>query len=723
MTIDNAWHGRVSSLLAPRSVVVLGASNRRHASGNEALANLRARNYPAAQIHVVHPSAQSIDGYRAVQTIADVPVAPDVALVSLPSRAVVSALRELDAHGCRGAILPTAGFNPEEMRDLEEFIETSEMLVHGHNCMGILNVADDIPLWFYDGLLVGLPRGPIALVSQSGSATFLTRAVEGMGFSRVISTGNEIGITSADYLEWLAQDPASAVVGLVIESISDTDRFISAVRSLRVAGKPLVVLKVGRTPGGQRAAMAHTGALVSDDSAFRSFFDLLDVPLVEDYDELATTLQVLATPGLPEACGSRIAVITDSGGEAGLTADIADRRRIPLAQFSAPTVARLSELVPVPAILNPLDAGASPATTDDGYAEAFRVAALDEDVDSVLVVSEMHASMTTQEIEYGVEVLGDAIRAAHSAGKPVLVACSSSTATHPLARRLLAPVPVVRGISNGLVALAAAGRNREQLVMRGMNRPAHLKAPDDLATLRRELSDADGVADGDLSARILAGYGIPRTSSTIVQDADAAVVWAAGRYPVVAKIQSRDISHRSDAGGVVVGIEDEPGLRRALDLIRENVATAAPDARIEGFEIQVHVGDSFEAMIGVVGDPQLGPTIVVGSGGVLVELLADTATALAPVSSQTADDLLRSTRLVTLMDGYRSLAPRTSRAALLDVVERVGWLAHDLDGVLAELDLNPVFVQHDSGEVRIVDVLIVGRQAAAHTELVLAADR
>ncbi len=288
-------------LFRPDRIAVIGASAKRtSAGGNQTIRNLQQSRY-AGVIDVVNPSGGTIEGLPVTQSIADLPP-PDVAFLALPAPAVPDVLEQLAAIGCGAVVVPSSGLTADQEQRIRQIAAQTSMLVHGPNCMGMINANDGIPLWLDEGNLVDVPAGDIALVAQSGSAAiFVARSAAPNGFSKIISTGNEIALAAADYVSWLADDPDTAVIGLVLESIQDPAAFRSAVSKARAAGKPIVVLKVGRTDSGARATTAHTGAIVAPSTAYEALFDELDVPTVADYDELATSLQLLSQlPG--ETC-------------------------------------------------------------------------------------------------------------------------------------------------------------------------------------------------------------------------------------------------------------------------------------------------------------------------------------------------------------------------------------------------------------------------------------
>jgi acyl-CoA synthetase (NDP forming) len=700
---------RIDSLFAPKHVAVIGASARRSdAGGNQAIRNLRGAGFPGT-ISVVNPAGGLIEGLSASTSIADLAgTSLDAALVALPGRAVVQALTELAAIGCSAAVVPSAGLSDEEARAIETFASQSSMLVHGPNCMGVINVTSGVPLWIDEGILMDLPAGDISLVTQSGSAAiFVARSTAPLGFSKIISTGNELGTTTADYVSWLAQDPDTAVIGLVVESIPDAEKFAQAIAAARAAGKTVVALKVGRTALGGLATTAHTGAVLSRDAAYSSLFEYLDVPLVADYDELASSLQCLSVLADRRVLGTRVGVVTISGGQAAITADLAEELGVDLPQFGDSTRHALQELLPDVQVNNPLDAGGSVIADEDAYDRSIMTLADDEDIDAILVVLDAQQTLSKTELEFEDDYVA-AARAASEAHPrlPVVIASSSSVSIHERSLALAGPqLPIVRGIRNALVALRASAGNRSAIGH--PHRPEGLPTAEQVADIRASLIVPGGTT-ADLREQVLTAYGVPVVAAATVADAHSAARWAEKhQYPLVLKIASPDIAHRSDVGGVVLDIRTEAELRRAADTILANVSLEVPEARVDGFEVQEQVGTSFEAFCGYVGDPRLGATIGLGMGGTLVELIADSAEALAPIDSDRAEQLLSQTRLSKLLDGYRNLAPRTPRDAFTDVVSRLSWLATDLGDIISEVDLNPVLIEHQTGRVVVVDSLFV----------------
>ena len=697
-------------LFRPDRIAVIGASSRRSdAGGNQAIRNLQQSRFGGV-LDVVNPSGGVVEGLTVTESIGQL-VAPDVAFLALPATAVPEALAQLEAIGCGAAVVPSSGLSTAQEQEIRQLAAESSMIVHGPNCMGLINVNDGIPLWLDEGNLTDVPIGDIALVAQSGSAAiFVARSAAPSGFSKIISTGNEMALGTADYLTWLADDPDTAVIGLVLESIQDPQAFRDAVSKARSAGKPVVVLKVGRTDGGVRATTAHTGAVVAPRAAYAALFEELDVPTVADYDELATSLQLLAQlpgRGLP---GPRVGIITISGGQAAMAADLAEDLGVELPPLSAQVAGAIAEVLPDVVINNPLDAGGSLEGSGTSYEEALDLMASDPALDSVMVLLDCQSTLNDVEIAYEDEYIVAARKVAgRSDRRPVFVASSSSVNIHERTRTLLdEQLPVLRGIRNALVATKVASRNLRRPV--DAVRPADVPSEGEVATLRSDLSAVDVVLPG-LAHDVLRRYGISFVSRASAPDIEAAVA-AAERigYPVVLKVDSPDIAHRSDVGGVVVGISSTAELVTAATQMLEKVRAACPTATLTGFEIQEQVQDAVEAFTGFVSDPVLGATVAVGSGGVLVELMNDTAIITCPADAGGIRDLIATTNLGKVLGGYRGLVPPTDTAPLADLVSRLSWLAADLGDQLAEADLNPVLVDPGSGRVRVVDALLVRRE-------------
>jgi len=704
----------IDALMRPSSVLILGASARKFASANQALANLTKAGYNGS-IHVVHRDAVTIDGYPTIPAVDQAPNDLDVALVSLPAAAVTAALEQLEERGCKSAVVPSVGLSEKDRAAIRAMTARGRMVVHGPNTIGLVNNADGIPLVFWSDWLTQEARGNVSLVAQSGGATVgVIKSMQRRAISKIIGTGSEWGLTTSDYLKWLAEDPTTSAVGVVLESVVDVGGFIDAVHRLRDTSTRLAVLNVGRTSAGAALATAHTSGLVGRADAYRAFFDELDVPVVDDYDELASVLDCLGTPEMPAAEGKSIAVVTESGGIAALVADLAGDTGSHFATFSPETKTVLAEVLPGSDPLNPFDSGSSVAWTGENFAAAITAIGRDPAVHGLLAVVDAQSGLTENEFAHEREnVEAIALAASQVVGKPFIVASSSSVDVDDRWRSALGVrTPLVRGIRNGLVALDALARNRAPVTLTGQ------VGAEPAGPAQRIVADPETMMPGSLPVgvgrELLEAYGIPLVRSMQVSTPeDAAQAASDLGFPVVIKAVSPDVPHRSDIGGVISGITTPQAAQEAATRIRERVYQAFPSARMDGFEVQEQLTSPFEVMIGSVVDPVFGPVVTVGLGGVLVEVLGDLSLALAPVSEERARFLIDGTRLGSLMNGYRNLVPTHSGDALGACVSAFSRLVSDASPAIVEAELNPVLIDSRTGQVAAVDWLFVATSPKA----------
>jgi acetyltransferase len=695
----------MTALIRPRTIAVVGASPRRQTLGNVALDNLVNHRF-AGTVIPVHSEAPEIAGFAAVPAIEALPDGIDVALASVPAAGVADAVRRLDRSGVRTAIVNTAGFSLAQEAELRQLVQESRILMHGPNCMGLINMSDATPI-YTGGITPRLKRGPVALVAQSGSAAISVINSSTVGFSKIVTIGSEYRVTGADYLHWLAADPDTSVIGMVLESIPDSDHFADAVDRVHDAGKAMVVLKVGRSAVGARATLAHTGALIRNDDAFQAYVERYGIPVVADYEELIASLELLAVNRKRPTHG-KVALMGISGGETALACDICDEIGLPLAVFSEATSSALRTVLPGISGENPADLGASVGRQAGAALAGLSAIMQAKEVGLGVVLQDMQASLPESSHRNYTGHLTTVGELSRAVDKPVIVI---SPTAEIMSERLLAVldgtgVPPLRGLWPGLAAVKGladwAGRRRDQ------RRLADRKLTPERTQLRQAIAGLRGPLPAALIARLLASYGIPVVRSAVARTAEEALTLA-GRvgYPMVVKVASADVPHRSDVGAVQLGIRDASGLRAAVALIERNVRENVPGAVIDGYELQEELVDCVEAMAGYQATPPYGALVIAGSGGVLVELAADKALSLCPVTPAEAAAMVAGTRLGKTLAGYRNLMPRTDTAALAALLSSLSELAADFRDVLTECDLNPVLIRKGSGEVRVVDALLV----------------
>jgi acetyltransferase len=695
----------MDALIRPRTIAVIGASPKRQTLGNVALDNLANYGF-AGTVIPVHAEAAEIAGRPAVPSIEALPDGVDVALASVPAAGVADAVRRLDRKGVRTAIVNTAGFSLEQEAELRQLVNSSRILMHGPNCMGLINLSDATPI-YTGGITSRIRKGPVALIAQSGSAAISVINSTTAGFSKVVTIGSEFRVTGADYLQWLANDDSTKVIGLILESIQDADRFADAVDAVHAAGKSLVMLKVGRSATGARATLAHTGALIRNDDAFKGFVERYGVPVVGDYEELIAALEAFAVVTKRPGRG-RIALMGISGGETALACDICDAIDLPLAEFSEATMAAVRGALPGLPGQNPVDIGQSVGRQQGAALAGLTAVMTAEEVGVGVILQDMQASLPASSHRNYTGHLGTVATLSVVTDKPVVVI---SPTAEIMSEGLLAcldgtGVPALRGLWSGLAAV-------KSLLDWSARRPdarrlADRKLTPGRAELQRKIATLRGSLPRPLVGHLLESYGIPVVKSAVVCSVAEAVA-AAGRigYPMVVKVLSADVPHRSDVGAVQLGIADEAALRAAIALIEKNVREKVPGAVIDGYELQEELIDCLQAMVGYQAAPPYGALTIVGSGGVLVELEADKALSLSPVTVDEADAMVAGTRLGKALGGYRNLIPRTDTAPLAALVANLSSLAADFCDLVPECDLNPVLIRKGSGDVRVVDALFV----------------
>ncbi|MCU4179643.1 acetate--CoA ligase family protein [Bosea sp. BH3] len=705
-------HIDVTPMVKPRSVAIVGASAKRVTQGNVVISNLKSWGY-AGEILPVHPQAEEIDGLRAINSIGEIRDETDLAIIAIPAAHVPSMLQELEASSVRSAIVFTNGFSHDEEAAIRAFGAQSRIIVHGPNCMGLVNFTDSIPLYPSRPSL-RLKPGNVALVAQSGSAAISVMNSTVVGLSKVVTVGSEFQVSAADYIRWLADDDETRVIGVVAESIKSPHALAEAAECVHAAGKSLVVLKVGRSDVGLAATQAHTGALVSDSDAYDSFFRETNIATVSDYDELIASLECAAV-ARRMVRGASIGIVGISGGQTALACDVADAQGVAVAAFEPATVERLRAALPGTSGNNPVDFGATVNVEDRNTPDAMQAVLNDAQVGAVVALQDTQESLNPATLQNYMNILGVYAAAGKSSQTPLVVISPTSENLDPGVRATLLEhgVPLLRGMSPGLRAVGnlALGKPGPAGSWARQHGPRTSPFNPQATSLRAEIAASPGnTLDAALSFGLLHAYGIPVTRSIVVKDEHEAVARKDEiGFPMVVKVASRDVQHRSDVGGVLLDIGNGDELRAAIATIASNVAKALPNATIDGYELQEQLVDAVEAMAGFTDASPFGQMIVLGSGGTLVELLADRAVALGPLKHDEAQAMLAKTRLHRLLSGYRNLMTPTDTAPLVDVAIHLSELASDLGDVIAACDLNPVLVRKGTGEIRVVDALFVRR--------------
>jgi acetyltransferase len=701
----------LARLFEPRSVALIGASERPGKVGTLVFENLLGGGFTGA-IHAVNPKYASVRGVACVPSVAKLPAGVDLAVIATPPATVPGLIEECGRAGITAAVVITAGFG--EMGEAGKALERAVLAkgrLHGvrllgPNCLGLMRPSLGLNATFARGQAI---PGSLALVAQSGAvcAAMLDWATpSGIGFSSVISMGGSSDVDFGEVIDYLASDEKTEHILLYIEGVRDGRRLVS---SLRAAArmKPVIVMKVGRYPAGSRAAVSHTGAMVGRDDVFDAVVRRTGIVRVATAGQLVAAALALASHVSPR--GNRLAVVTNGGGPGVMAADRAAELGITLATLSAPTLGKLQAALPSSwSRGNPVDLiGDADAAR---YRAALAACLADPGVDGVIAI------LTPQAMTDADQAAKAVIEAAKDSSKP-LIACWMGEASVADARRSLraAGLPVFRLPEMAVEAFACLSDfNRNQRALLEAPPPLAHSEPPDLerarAMVATALAEGRSVLGASESKEFLAAFRIPVVRSVDAASALEAVAAAnAAGYPVVMKIRSPDITHKSDVGGVHLGIPDAIGVREAFEAMMATVASRRPDARVAGVTIEPMVNrpHARELMAGVARDPVFGPAIMFGAGGIAIEVLKDRVVALPPLNATLVEDMIHGTKVSRMLEAFRNLPP-VDRAALDAVLLRVSEMATEIPE-LEELDINPLVV--DEKGALALDARVVVRAA------------
>ncbi len=687
---------RLDRLLSPRSLAVVGASPHAGSVGRHVIANIVSAGF-SGPIHVVNPHYGEIEGLATVKSLAAITEAPDVVIIAAPPAAVPEVVAEAGGRGVAAAVIITAGLGHGRgslAAATEEAARTTGLRLIGPNCLGVLVPSTRLNASFASRMP---QKGDLAVISQSGAivAGMIEWAAQRrIGFSAVVSVGDQIDVDFGDLLDQFATDRATRAIVLYIESVKDARKFMSAARAAARA-KPVIVIKAGRHAQGAKAAATHTGALAGSDAVYDAAFRRAGLLRVFDLEELFDATETLGC--LKPFPGQRLAILTNGGGVGVLAVDrLIDLGGV-LAELSAETKARLdSALPPTWSKSNPIDiVGDADAAR---YAAALEALLADAENDAVLVLNVPTAlaspTITAQAVAEHVRKY----RATVLRAKPTL-AVWIGVAPDAASQFAAAEVPqygTEADAVRGFMHLVRYAQVQDALMETPPSLPEHFVP--DVAMARRAteqtLHEGRRWLDPLAANQVLAAYAIPTVPAMLAQDsteaAAAAKPFLAAGHPVVVKIVSPDIVHKSDVGGVRLGLSSEAAVEAAAADIIARARAAKPEARITGVIVQPMIisPKAHELIVGVADDPTFGPVIVFGQGGTAVEVMDDKALALPPLDLKMASDLIARTRVARLMKGYRNVpAARVADVALTLV--KLAQLAADLPEV-RELDINPL---------------------------------
>jgi acyl-CoA synthetase (NDP forming) len=693
----------VERLLRPRSAAIVGASATPGALGNSVIANLERMRF-AGDIYLINPNRKTIGNRACLQSVDELPLGVDVAVLAIPRAAVLSAVKALARRRVGAAIIFSAGFAEggetglADQRELARIAADAGMIIEGPNCLGLVNYVDGIALTFVETPAIALGARPgIGIVSQSGAmaaVVAVTLTAKALGISYSISTGNEAASGIEDYVEYLLGDPHTQVIGLVVEQFRQPRRFLELALRAKELGKPIVLLHPGRSSAARESAATHTGAMAGDYDVMSAKVRREGVLLAENLEEFGDILDITLRCPVPPSGGS--AVLTESGAFKALTLDLCDEIGLALPTLtdqSAPLLrAALPEFVPVS---NPVDLTAQGLVDPDLYRRAL-AALLEDERFGCIILGIIQTDAKTAAIKFPAII--DAMRSLPRT-KPVVFAGLDEGAAVPEAyvselRELHVPYfPMPSRAFRAVAAICAAGQRIDKTKVVKLETIPRLHVPGGMIAEYR-------------AKALLIPWGIPFPEGRFAETLDEAFRAAAEiGFPVVLKAQSKELPHKSDAGGVVLHITDANSLAAAWTRLHENIARSRPGLILDGVLIERMTKTGVELIVGGRNDPEWGAVVLAGFGGVQAEILKDVRLLSPDMSVDEIVGELNSLKSGALLRGFRG-SPQLDTVAAAVMIQKVAALLI-AEPRIREIDLNPVIVYPRGSGALALDALMI----------------
>jgi acetyltransferase len=708
----------IHAMLHPRNIVLVGATDKPGNYAERIWNNLIKYGYEGG-LFPVNSKRETIWGVPCYKDFASLPEKPDHVLVLVPARFAVQVIRDAAAAGARSATIVTSGFSElqddESQRlatELKEAVRETGLAVTGPNCLGNLSAGEKL-FTNIDDRIVTMEAGPVAIAGQSGAIVMAIRqALEdrGVGVGYMVTTGNETGLETPDLMAYFAADPSIRVIVVYLEGVRNTKVFREACKAARAAGKPVIALKLGASEGGRAAAMAHTGALAGSIETFDAISTREGVIRVRGLDELIETTECFVHADPPRS--NRLAAVSLSGGKRGLLIDAFYSAGLNFAPLSPNATAQLAQMLgPGSIVGNPLDAGFAAVVDPSVYMKSIEIMIDDPDTDIVIIDAELPKAPHELR-ERNLRIVNEM---AGAASKPVVYISAMSigfTEFTKALRKSLPNIAVMQGLDRAVGAIKSlieySSLRKEVPDIKSSSKASAR------AVLEKALKNANGAAalDEVASKKLLKAYGIPVSKEEIAQTAAEAVKIAKKiGFPVVAKVVSADILHKSDIGGVVLNLNSAAEVKKAFNDITARVKKIKSKPRLEGILIAQQVKADLELVVGASLDAEMGPVVLFGTGGVDIELMKDVALAGAPLDEAEAKQLIGKTKAGVKMKGYRG-KPALHEGSAVKALVGLSNLMADAGNRIASIDVNPFLINSKLGVA--VDGLIVLNNAAAN---------
>lgn len=694
----------IFKLLRPKKVAVIGASEK-SGFGGDTCRNIIKYQSNIDNVYFVNPKQESIMGKKCYKSISEIDDEIDLAVICTSQKTVVPLLKEAKTKGVGGAVVYASGYSEvgdeegkEQERNLIEAAKELDIAVMGPNCGGYINFIDSTFSFAFVGDYAN-KKGKIGFISQSGQFCIDMLKNPEMKYSYAISAGNSRIVQMEDYMNFLLEDEDTKVIAMYLEGVKNPIKFEECLRKAAQIKKPIVILKAGRSPKGQETAASHTGSMAGSDKTYDAIFEKFGVIRVDDMQDLRSTSAILATlKTLPK--NNKFGAMCVSGGETAVSADTGYMYGIEFPNFSHETLEKLSKLLPPYATpRNPLDMTSTLAYNTDRFADGITGVMSDENVDMCLIGFTISENVTVSN-----EIMFEGIKkASERMDKPIALMSFMETSRNKefVERFINIGIPVLPTTKYGFSALKHLV---EFVEYTSEDKDLELAIPD--MTNKKETIALSEYA----SKKMLSDYGVNVDLGMIVTSKEQAICEANKiGYPLVMKIESADILHKSDVGGVKLNIRNEKEVKNAYEEIMSSVSEKAPKAKINGILMQKMLNKGTEMIVGLNNDPQFGPMILVGMGGVFVEVFKDVSLYPVPLNKKEAEHMIKSLKSFKLLNGYRG-GDVADIDALTEMIVSISDFAYKNKDNIKELDINPLFVYPEGEGVGIADALIVLNQ-------------
>ena len=705
--------GDIASLkpfFEPESIAILGASSDPAKPGGRPQVALMNKGYKG-KIYPVNSKHQEIFGLKCYPSLADIPGKVDLVIISIPAEGIFAALEQCIAKGAGAAVIFTSGFaeiGPEGcllQEKMTELARKSGIRLCGPNCVGVINTINGVMASFtYVVDIPDVDPRTVGFVTQSGAFGALIYAqalASGVGFKYFVSVGNEADAEFADFLGYMIRDRSTKLVGGYLEGAKDGRKLRWVAEEAIKAQKPVMIMKVGRSTAGARAASSHTGSLAGVDRIYDAFFKQTGIIRIDGYEEMIAFAQLISSGRLPR--GKNIAILATSGGAGVTLADACERMGLVLPTLNESTKAKMEDVLPsFASTQNPIDVTGQYMTHPQILVTCFNALLEDDNIDIILASFDLIGS-------YGVGIARKVIDIFYFTGKTIVICpwvLPGTDEGEGVSELRRAGLPVIINQNQAVRAMAHLA-DYAGFLRKRKNKEYEIPVLAGAKHSKVALNGLEGMLSEGQSKNLLAGFGIPVTRESLARNEDEAALMAGQiGYPVVLKVDSPDITHKTDAGALLLNLTSEEEVRRAYSAVLQNARKYKPDARINGVLVQELLPEGIEVIIGVTRDHVFGPVIMFGLGGIFVEVLKDVSFRVAPLSPGDALDMIREIKGYPVLKGVRG-KPAADVDALVEVIMKVSAMVTELQDRIEELDINPLMVYPAKMGAKAADAMIV----------------